>query len=246
MRSSLAAIALVSVLLCSGLPFSGTALADPDRPAVVRHRLFENDGKFEASLALGFTPVTYLTRHVALDAGAAWNLTETWSIHLRGAYAFASHTQTADDASATLLSSDPSIRFRRVDDFEDLWTLRWSALAAGRWMPIYGKLSLFSALPAHFGLYLLAGVGVGGFERDSLVLADMSESAVKPLFIGAIGARLYLTRHVSLNLEVGDRIFPDSFRVEIDRLTPNDTGKDAGSPGLTHLVFVSLGLTLSF
>lgn len=225
---------------------SGTAVADSEAPAVVRQRLFVNDGDFEASLAIGATPVTFLTRHLALDGTLGWNVAETWSIQVRGTYAFSWHTRTADDASAAVTSSDPTVRFRQVDDYEDLWTLRWSALAVGRWMPIYGKVSLFSALPVHFGLYLAAGVGVGGLERDSLVIADLHETTLRPLFFGALGLRLYLTSLVSLNLEVGDRFFADSYRVEIDRLSEGDTGQDAASPGLTHLVLVTLGVTFSF
>ncbi len=241
-----AAPALALLIASSCLLLPEVAAADAAAPAVVRERLFVNSGNLEASLAIGTTPVAYLTRHLALDAAIGWNAAETWSIQVRGTYAFSWHTQTADDAAAAVTSSDPAIRFREVDDFEDLWTLRWSALAVGRWMPIYGKVSLFAALPVHFGLYLAAGVGLGGFERDSLVLADLRQTALRPLFLGAIGLRLYLTRLVSLNLEVGDRFFPDSYRVGIDRLVQGDMGKAAGSPGLTHLVFVTLGTTLSF
>lgn len=219
---------------------------DEKRPAVVRHRLFVNDGNLEAALAIGTTPVNHLTRHLALDAAFGWNLTETWALQLRATYAFSDHTQTALDAAQAIRSSDPTVRFRTVDDFEDLWTLRWSALALGRWMPVYGKLSLFSALPVHFGLYLTVGVGIGGLNRDSLVIECLSETSLKPLFMGAIGLRLYLTRLVSLNVEVGDRFFMDSHRVDIDRLTPGDMGTEASSPGLTHLVLVTIGATLSF
>ena len=250
MHRSLSALALALLFvpaLASFCPLlSAPAWAGAEAPAVVRQRLFVNDGNAEASIAIGTTPVTYLTRHLVLDGSVGWNVAETWSIQVRGTYAFSWHTQTADDASTAVLSSDPSIRFRKVDDFEDLWTLRWSAMAVGRWMPIYGKFSLFSALPVHFGLYLAAGVGVGGLERDSLVFADLHETALRPLFLGALGLRLYLTRLVSLNLEVGDRFFADSYRVDIDRLSEGEMGKDAGNAGLTHLVFIALGITLSF
>ena len=242
---------LFAILIAGACPNAladarAAAGADEERPAVVRQRLFVNDGNFEAALAIGATPVNHLTRHLAIDAAFGWNLTETWSVQLRATWAFSDHTQTALDAAQAIRSSDPSVRFRTVDDFEDLWTLRWSAIALARWMPVYGKLSLFSALPVHFGLYLTAGVGVGGLNRDSLVLEGLSETSLKPLFMGAIGLRLYLTRLVSLNVEVGDRFFMDSHRVDIDRLTPGDMGTEASSPGLTHLVLVTIGATLSF
>ena len=241
--------ALTAALFCLP-PLTGVALASApepaEAPAVVRQRLFTNDGRIEVALAVGFTPVARLTRHGAVEAALGWNLSETWSLHLRGGYAFSGHTEAADDAGQAVLASDPTVRFKRVDDFSDLWELRWSALAAGRWMPIYGKFSLFAALPVHFGVYLVAGAGAGGFARDSLVVADLHETAVKPLFFGAIGGRLYLTRRLALNLELADRFFPDSYRVDIDRLDAGDTGRDAASPGLTHLVFLSLGASISF
>ena len=214
------------------------------RTEAVRNRRFTNSGRWEASVSLGVTPLSQLTLHGALDASFGWNFTEAWSVHLRGGWAFSRHTSAADDAEAAFLAADPEQRFRTADDFQDLWEMNWSALAAARWMPIYGKLSLFSAAVVHFGVWLSLGAGLGGFERQSLVSPVLDETAVKPLFWGALGFRFYVTELLRLDLAFDARLFPDSYRTGIDRSNPGGTG--TSKTGLTCLSFISLGAAFSF
>lgn len=215
-----------------------------EAPEAVRNRRFTNEGKWEASVSLGVTPLSRLTLHGALDASFGWNFTEHWSVHLRGGWAMSRHTSAADDAEAALLAADPEQRFRSADDFQDLWELNWSALASARWMPVYGKLSLFSAAVVHFGLWISLGAGLGGFERRSLVSPALDQTAVKPLFWGALGFRFYVTQLLSLDLAFDARLFPDSYRSGIDRSAPEGSGTRRS--GLTCLSFISLGAAFSF
>lgn len=247
MLPSVFAPALAAALwVPAALPAASEADADAEQapPEAVQNRRFTNSGKWEASLSAGVTPVSRLTLHGALDASFGWNITEHWSVHVRGGWAFSRHTSAADDAEAAFQSADPQMRFRTADDFQDLWELNWSALAAARWMPIYGKFSLFSAAVIHFGVWLSLGAGAGGFERMSLISPSLDETAVKPLFLGALGLRFYVTQLFSLDLSFDARLFPDSYRVDIDRADPAVSGRR--KTGLSCLSFISLGAVFSF
>lgn len=225
-----------------------TAFAQDAAPAAerqaVQNRLFSNEGKFEAALALGATPSARLVRHGALDLSFGWNFTEEWSVHVAGTYAFSSHTGAADDAAESIQTSDPAVRFKVADDFSDLWEMDWAATAAVRWMPFYGKASLFSAAVLRLGLWMKLGAGIGGFSRESLVSPVLDDDAVKPLFTGAIGLRFYATSFLSFDLAVDARLFPDSYMVSVDRTDPGHTGEEKG--GVTVLSFASLSAAFSF
>jgi outer membrane beta-barrel protein len=257
--------------------------AEPER-VVVRNRQFATDGHFEGTVAAGTTIVNYLTDHTNLTGSLAYNLTEQFAFELSGGYALSRHTNVAEAAATEVVTADPTTQQKRVDDFSDLWQLGWSATGALRWAPIYGKLNIAAELPVHFQFYLLAGGGAGGMTRDSLVycignvdptkrksatcnpgdpnpynLAPLHSSAVKPLILGGVGMRFFLTKWAGLRLEVRDLAFPDSYRVGITRAdSEHDTGalnggeaaatqgRQADSPGFTHLVFVQLGASFLF
>jgi outer membrane beta-barrel protein len=217
--------------------------AEPEK-VVVRNRLYTNSGKLEAGATVGFTPVTFLVRHTNLGANLAYNLDEQWALEVAGGWALSSQTSVAESASVEVVQSNPSSKHKIVDDFEDLWQMSWNATLVARWSPIYGKVNVAAELPVHFNAYLLAGGGVGGMERDSLVycmggaeglsrsqytcraeLADSSrydltplhDSAVKPVVVGGAGLRFFLADWAGLRLEVRDFIFADEFLVNIDR-----------------------------
>jgi outer membrane beta-barrel protein len=246
----------VSLLLALALP-TGALAAEPEK-VVVRNRLYTSDGKFEASLNAGFTVVNYLTQHQNLQLGLGYNFTEQLAVELGGGYALSSHTRVADDASKGVVLDNPIPNGipQKVDDFEDLWRMTWSATGALRWTPIYGKLNIAAELPVHFQAYLLAGAGVGGMQRDSLVycigrvpdgrrsaascLADpgpedtvnltpLRDTALKPLILGGAGMRFFLNRDFGLRIEVRDVAFPDSYRIGIDRVAAE--GDVAASQG---------------
>lgn len=225
----------VSLLVALAIP-AGALAAEPEK-VVVRNRLYGSDGKFEASVGAGFTLVDYLTSHTNLQAGLTYNLTEQFALELGGGYALSSRTGVADKAAQTMVEKLPSAK---VNDFEDLWRMSWNATGAVRWSPIYGKINIAAELPVHFQGYLLAGAGVGGMTRDSLVycigaapsrpaatclvdgggtpnLTPLHDAATKPLFVGGAGMRFFLNQSFGLRLEVRDVAFRDSYRVNIDR-----------------------------
>jgi outer membrane beta-barrel protein len=222
--------------------FPATAFSAEPEKVVVRNRLFTNDGKLEVNAAAGFSMVNYLTSHTNLTASLGYNLTEQWAVELGGGYAISGQTNVAEAASNEVVQSNPASQQKTVDDFEDLWQMTWNVTALARWSPIYGKINVAAELPVHFNAYLLAGGGVGGMERDSLVycigavddahrkqatclpdgsgdypLTPLHDSQIKPVFVGGAGLRFFVTQWAGLRLEVRDMVFPDGYRVNISR-----------------------------
>ncbi len=275
MRSLASALGLLA--LWSGV----AAAAEPER-AAVRNRLYSTAGKLELSASAGLTPVDFLTDHKSLELGLAYNLSEQLALELDAGYAFSGHTAVARAASAQLAATDPAKGGSSSDDFSDLWQMTWNAELTLRWAPIYGKISLAAEVPVHFQAYLLGGAGVGRFAKDSLVycigtpatrqlatcdagtagqgpdaLTPLHETAVKPLATFGGGFRFFVNRWAGLRLEVRDIVFPDSYRVSIDRAAAEadqaalagaapSQGQSAPRPGFTHLVFARVGAVFTF
>ncbi|MGC4114165.1 MAG: outer membrane beta-barrel domain-containing protein [Myxococcales bacterium] len=223
-----------------------------------------SDGKFEASINVGLNLATYLTDHTNFNASVGYNLTENWAIELGGGYAYSRHTSVADVASNTIVKENPLTASKEVDDFSDLWQMTWSATAAVRWTPIYGKLNLAAELPLHFQFYLTLGGGAGGMKRDSLVycignrptgsvscgnreddeLRPLHEEEIKPIILGGFGFKFFILQWLGLRVEVRDEMFPDSFREKINRAAAEgDSSANEGSATVTGTPSTSPGFT---
>ncbi len=262
----------------AGAVFSPAAsfAAEPEQ-VVVRNRQYVTDGTFEASLNVGMAIATFLTEHTTFTGGIAYNLSEEFALELGGGFALGSHSDVADSI-AEKNASDASrlTTLPEINDFEDLWQMTWSATGLVRWSPFYGKVNIAGELPVHFKFYLVAGGGVSGLERDSIIyclgnpaagrncVADgggnnqtaMHQEEVKPIGIGGLGLRLFVAKDVAVNLEFRDTFFQDSYRIKAaakdvwnDASAPSGNpkaGVEAGSPGLSHIATIQLGATYTF
>ncbi len=274
---------VASALCLLALAWPGSLRAAEPEKVVVRNRQFAVDGKLEGNLGVGLTVVNYLTDHTNLSGSLAYNFTEQLALEVGGGYALSRHTNVADAAAHEVVTADPSVQQKKVNDFSDLWQMGWSATGALRWAPIYGKLNIAAELPVHFQFYLLAGGGAGGMSRDSLVycigspvnrksatcspsesgaadnLTPLHSSAIKPLAMAGAGLRFFINKWSGLRLEVRDVAFPDSYRVDILRVDSEKdvgaasggdasatAGRQADSPGFTHLVFFQIGASFLF
>ncbi|MBI5547856.1 MAG: outer membrane beta-barrel domain-containing protein [Deltaproteobacteria bacterium] len=259
------ALMLVALAAVVVAPLSAHS-AEPEK-VVVRNRKFSSDGKFEASVNVGFSVANYLTSHYNLVGSGAYNLTENWALQVEGGYALSGHTSVAQAASDTIVKDNPNRSAKEVDDFSDLWQMTWNVTGAVRWTPIYGKINVAAELPVHFQFYLLLGGGAGGMTRDSLVycvgarpasgtvtcvtdpqepteLKALHESAVKPVLLGGFGMKLFITQWAGLRLEVRDMAFPDSFREDINRaLAEGDSAVLDGNSATQGVNAASPGFT---
>jgi outer membrane beta-barrel protein len=263
--------ALVAVLLfSSGFVSVAQAQADEEDPGqeliervVVRNRLYNPQGRFEASLSVGLTFVTRLTDHYNFNLGLAYNFSDLLGAELRGGYALSRHTSLARQISEHLLQRNPASDVIVTDDLSNLWEMKANAVLGARWSPLYGKISLLAEVPVHFQTYLWAGLGYGTFHRESVVVCFKLESRAdgicgdwltedKNAVMGsaAIGFRFFTHNHGAIKAEVRNWMFPDSFRVEVNRRDAEagirTVGTPSSNPGPTNLVLFDLGYSYIF
>lgn len=239
----------------------------------VRNRLYNLGGRLEVSAHVSFMILNQLTDHINLNAGVGYNIADTLALELRGGYAISRHTGLARQVSEQLLQRNPQNEVRVTDDLANLWEMNANGILGVRWQPIYGKLSLLAELPVHFQWYLWAGGGGGTFKRESVVYCTgganrgtgecgngfLRETKAGPIGSAAMGLRFFAYEKGGITLEVRNYLYPDSFRVQIDRVVaerqgnPNIskpeealTGTPAPSPGMTALWMFDLGYTFIF
>jgi outer membrane beta-barrel protein len=259
-----------AAVIAVALVTSGAAALAQTRPeqdliesVAVRNRLYKPQGRWEIGPSVGFTVLTRLTNHYVFNLGAAYNFDDTLAGEIRGGYAYSSQTGLARQVGEELLKRDPVDEVTKTHDFSNLWEMKANGVVGVRWAPVYGKISLMAEVPVHFQTYLSAGIGAGTFHRQSLVMcfrvlsraggqcgSFYQEDKVAPMASAAIGFRFFTHPGGAIKLEVRDWTFPDSYRMNINRLdaettgTPN--GEAASSPGLTNLVVFDLGYSFLF
>lgn len=102
-------------------------------------------------------------------------------------------------------SSEKDLWSSIQDDFRvfpEKWELDFYAGGHVAYAPFYGKFILFNSWILHWDTYLLAGAGV---TRTSLSSAKFTGNF-------GLGARIFLTRWLTLNLEVRDYIFQEDYK----------------------------------
>ena len=138
---------------------------------VVRNRLFNVDGRFEAGLNVGFSMLSRLTDHYQFTASGAFNFVDSLAVEVRVAYAYSKHTGLADKMALDF-AANPGLKATDTADLNDLWQMGFNAIAGIRWQPVYGKISLLAEVPIHFQAYLWAGGGVALLHRESLLICN--------------------------------------------------------------------------
>lgn len=231
------------VLMTAQAAFAEDETDELVEKVAVRNRLFSVQGKWEVGGNVGFSLLSRLTDHYNFNVSVAYNPQEWLGLEVRGGYALSRHTSLADQIREDFFNNNTNTT-KKLADAADLWRMSWHAVVGIRFQPIYGKINLVSELPIHFQFYVWLGGGVGGLDRESMVLcpdraacaeffrdadgdgtADRAgptpfttESKVSPLVSIALGFRFFLpfTGH-SVKLEARDWSYLDSFKTNISR-----------------------------
>lgn len=255
--------ASVALAQDAAAPSTNKVEDDVVEKVAVRNRLYNPGGRLELSPHVSFMILNQLTDHINFNLGAAYNVSDTLAFELRGGYALSRHTGLAKQVSEQLLQRDPKNEVKITDDLANLWEMNANAILGVRWQPIYGKLSLLAELPVHFQTYLWVGGGGATFKRESIVYckqvtsrADgtcgdwLTETKAGPVGSAAFGFRFFTHQKGGITLEVRNYIYPDSYRVSIDRGNAEKGSETEGtpksSPGLTTLWMFDLGYTYIF
>jgi outer membrane beta-barrel protein len=252
-------------LVLAVLALASSARAAEPEKVVVRNRLYSPEGSIELGVDVSTAVISRLIDHQNFQAAFAYNFTNEWAIEAMAGYAYSHHTSIADQVTSEVASKSPTTT-PTVDDFPDLWEIKWNVVAGARWAPIYGKLSLSAELPVHFQAYLAAGGGAAGLQRTSVTYClsassvddagnstctqPLVENRVSPVVQFGGGLRFFIGPHAALRLEARDYTFPDRYQTNIQRAAaeagdPNQ-GTYVSNPGFEHVVFLTAGVTYIF
>lgn len=218
---------------------------------VVRNRLYNVEGRFEAGVNVGFSMLSRLTEHYNFNASGAYNFMESLALELRVGYALSNHTSLADGIAITFFDRSKE-QVKEATDLSDLWEMKFNAIVGLRWQPIYGKLGLMAELPVHFQFYLWLGGGVGMLDRTSVMICNeevpvlddngnptsksqcgnyLKDSKVSPLVSLAIGFRFFLTENHVVRFEIRDWSWIDNYLACANRKAALNPATPTGEGG---------------
>ena len=103
----------------------------------------------------------------------------------------------------------------------------WIAGSDFMWTPIYGKFAWLNNSVAHFEIYGLLGLSVANQKVSSQVNAGTTSTSFLPGFDFGVGWRFYITKSISLPLEVVDNVL-------------------FGNGGVQNILVVQLGVAFNF
>jgi len=264
-RGLAAALALLGLFLAAG-----AQAAEPEA-VIVRNRSYSASNRFELQLNYSFGVANTLTATQGPVLDLAYHFHEAWAIDLLVGYMFGGPTALLGQAqcpgaAGTCNSVFTGLAGKPLNDLPDLWTLNGLDAQIGlRWEPIYGKLSLFTAVPIHFKWYVGIDGGAAQFSRQSFDYctsyngADCNKNSggFETLqenewsWVGsfATGLRFIFARQAAVNLGLREYLWGDTYRVKFTQadLTSNPQGVGIKTQGgLTPSLFADLGLSWTF
>ena len=158
----------------------GTVLAVQDREYRKNH---------EVTLAIGALPLDAFYKGYIAQVGYTFHFTDTFAWQVgRFAYSF-----DVDTGLKSQLFNQWGVTPTQFPE------VQWMAGSDLVWTPIYGKISFLNRSVTHFEVFLLAGATV--FD-----LTNVPGLPFRPGVNLGLGARLFITQHVSFRLDVTDNV----------------------------------------
>ena len=234
-RRVLCAAALLLCLLCALPSAAEQPIYGPDgAPTIVQRKQFAMTGRWETSLLFSAAVGSALTSHWGLVLQQRYHPNEWLDLGVDGVFNRAALSGLADQIRAKLPPrQDPATGAPNLaSELSNATQLRAGALAMARVAPIYGKLNLAGELPVHFQAFLTFGVGAGLLRHESVNLCAVAGSApcqagqfqtsdaLKPLLDFGGGLRFWIGRYASLEAQVREHAYPDSYKERNDLTNP--------------------------
>ncbi|MEO1230837.1 MAG: outer membrane beta-barrel domain-containing protein [Myxococcota bacterium] len=236
------ATTLALALSLAGLPRSAWALQggeDASTLPVLIDKKSGLAGKFQISPMFSTTLASKFTESTGVNLNLQYNFIDQLGIEVVGGFYAAGEAQILEQIRAEI-NRDPLL--------SDMHQMQW--LVAGNlvWTPIYGKISFASEWNPSFDLYLLAGGGVVGTNRDvatSGPVPNTSESDVAPHFDFGGGLRIFVLPWLAVRLDVRNYFYedPDAGEMSEDATTENPDGLISG---FTNVLAGQVGVQFSF
>lgn len=172
-----------------------SALDKLKETSAVRERLILRGGRFELTPTLGFTMNDAFKRNVMFGAHLGYHITDRWEIGATGFYGTSFNTGLADEIESQRAEKAKTGAFSSVQLLASLEL---------QYTPLYGKYALFGRTVLNYDIHLI----VGGAAAK--VVADRDIDEFNPGGVVGIGLRTFVTRGISVNVEVRDYIYASS------------------------------------
>ena len=164
---------------------------------VVQRRLYNKDGRFEATVYSGVIPNDDFIVYYPVGLRAAYHFTEGFSAEL--SYAFAVDSQT--DLTSFLTSEGIDLKRADIQEFIDMY-YGVNIL----WAPVYGKISLLGLKLSHFDAYV--GFGFGLFQTREIPPDNPDgNDKIKPSGNTIVGFRWFITDTFNVRTEYRQHFF---------------------------------------
>lgn len=189
----LLALALPSVSMAAGIQGPRrSALERLEGSDVIRNQLMLRGSRFEASPTVGFTLGDSFKRNLLFGASLNYHILDPLAVGLTAFGSVGFNTDLGDRIEAE--------RSERVGAFTELNMLATAELT---YTPIIGKFAVFGRYVFHYDGHILAGAGVAKTGGS----ADVEGFSLTPVV--GVGARIFLTNMIALQLQFRDYIYSD-------------------------------------
>ncbi|MCA9527206.1 MAG: outer membrane beta-barrel domain-containing protein [Myxococcales bacterium] len=157
---------------------------------VVQKRLYEKDGRFEASLYGGIIPNDDFIVYYPTGIRAGYHFSEAFQVEASFAYAI-----DVDSDLAKFLVDDIGLKRADIQEYMQMY-YNVDIL----WAPIYGKISLLGAKLAHFETFI--GVGFGAFHTKEFPETNPEgNDSIKPGGNTILGFRWFINENINVRTE---------------------------------------------
>jgi outer membrane beta-barrel protein len=165
---------------------------------VVQRRMYQKEGKMEATLTTGVIPKDDFLLHYLVGARVGYYFTESMMVEGSFNYAFDQNSGLSD----YLKNSDIGLKEALIRQY-----IKFFYNVSVLWSPIYGKFSLLGAKLAHFNMY--TGLGLGLMHTEGYEQQNIPDRQPKTdlAFNAIVGFRWHLTQMFSLRTEYRHFLF---------------------------------------
>jgi outer membrane beta-barrel protein len=157
---------------------------------VIEQRPFIQRLRVELVPTYGYTLNEVLFDYHHAGGDLRFHINEEWAIAGSFKYAFASNTPEFDEVQS------------EFEVFPEKRYVRWYAGGEVSYTPFYGKFILFGSWIVPWNAWLSAGGGV--------VLSGVDQ--IHPAGTVGVGTRMFLTRWLTLNVELKDTIYSENYK----------------------------------
>lgn len=209
-------LALLGIALWSEVPAHALQGGeDPSLLPVLIDKRFGMAGRHQLTLEFSTAMATKYVDAIAIFGAYQYNFNDLFGLELGGGYFFGSEASIMKEVRKS--TGNGTIEPR----LSDLYQLQFLVGLEAVLTPIYGKMSFASEFDPGYDVFFLLGGGLAGTRRQFGVVLDDGtspkpvsyHSKIGPQFNFGVGLHVYLTKLISLRVELRDYFYPEPFDI---------------------------------